>query len=142
VKYEKWRKKLDEYMLSRKEKYPKKHEFVIYSTIPRGYPYYIRADGDFIPVFDSTDHFHFACSRCKEIACVVMVRRHDSYADTPTIYFYLKCPKCGAEGQRKIYLENEKGMFLLFPVRSHPLPAFHEGLIQSDKELAEKEVDR
>ena len=94
--------------MSRKEKYPKKRRFVIYSTIPRGFPYYIGGGGNFIPVFDDTDHFHFACSRCREIACVVMVERRDYYANTPTIYFYLKCPKCGAEGQRKIYLEDSR----------------------------------
>jgi hypothetical protein len=90
-------------------------ERIIYSIIPQGQPYAIGGEGNFTPVFDSTDHFHFACTKCKEIAEVIMVRRHDSYASTPSIYFYLRCPKCGHEGLRKIYLEDTDKHFLSFP---------------------------
>ena len=50
-----------------------------------------------------------------------MVRRYDAYADTPTIYFYLRCPKCKMEGQRKIYLEDSGKHFLQFPVKTEYL---------------------
>lgn len=85
---------------------------IIYSIIPKGKPYLIGGGGYFVPVFDNTDHFHFACGKCEEIAEVIMVRRYDKYARTPTIYFYLRCPKCRNEGQRKIYLEDRGKHFL------------------------------
>ena len=72
-------------------------------------------DPIFVPVFDLTDHFHFVCARCKEISQVLSVIRDDSYANTPTIYFWLKCPICGAVGARKIYLEDQGKHFLAFP---------------------------
>jgi C4-type Zn-finger protein len=69
----------------------------------------------FMAVFDQTDHFHFACPHCKEVAEVVKVERDDRYAHTPTIYFYLHCLKCGARNFRKIYLEDSGKHFLYFP---------------------------
>lgn len=56
---------------------------------------------------DCTDHFWFTCEKCGDRAEVKRVFRDDNYANTPTIYFYLKCPRCGITGQRKIYLEEE-----------------------------------
>ena len=72
-------------------------------------------DGSFVPVFDQTDHFHFVCVKCHEVADVLWVERNDGYANTPTIYFILRCPKCGAQGFRKIYLEDSGKHFLMFP---------------------------
>lgn len=69
----------------------------------------------FIPVFDTTDHLHFACDRCREIAIMLQVKRDDSYANTPTIYFLMLCPKCGNCGIRKIYLEDAGKHYLSFP---------------------------
>ena len=94
----------------------------IYSVFPQGQPYYIKGDGDFIPIFDTTDHFHFACRDCQKLVEILMVRRHDAYADTPTIYFYMRCPKCGKEGQMKTYLEEDEGHFLRYPTQHMPLP--------------------
>lgn len=67
------------------------------------------------PVFDSTDHMHFACGQCKEITTTLLVYRDDSYANTPTIYFLMRCPKCGKCGIRKIYLEDCGKHFMVFP---------------------------
>ena len=71
----------------------------------------------FVPVFDDTDHFHFACAHCEDIAEVVLVERNDAYAHTPTIYFYLRCLKCGTATFRKIYLEDHGKHFLQIPTR-------------------------
>ncbi|MCD6421799.1 hypothetical protein J7L13_00415 [bacterium] len=85
-------------------------------------PYFVKGlPLPFIPVFDCTDHFHWACPKCKEIAKVLLVERNDSYANTPTIYFYLECPKCGGRGFRKIYLEDMGKHYLLFPETLIPL---------------------
>jgi hypothetical protein len=73
-------------------------------------------NGHFVPVFDSTDHLHFSCRKCREIAIMLRVWRGDSYANTPTIYFLMQCPKCTHVGWRKIYLEDEGKHFLTFPV--------------------------
>jgi hypothetical protein len=96
-------------------------EKIIYTQIKRGQPYVIKAGGYFIPVFDSTDHFHFACQDCREIAEVIMVKRHDCYANTPTLYFYLHCPKCGKEDSRKIYLEDSGKHCMGIPSKMEPL---------------------
>jgi hypothetical protein len=69
----------------------------------------------FSPVFDTTDHFHFACDECKEIATILQVERNDSYANTPTIRLLMLCPKCEKCGLRKIYLEDAGKHFLSFP---------------------------
>ncbi len=62
---------------------------------------------NFIPTWDSTDHFHFCCQNCECIANVLKV----DYTQPPknlegiyTIYIFLQCPKCGTTGQRKIHL--------------------------------------
>jgi len=71
-------------------------------------------NGDnFVPTWDSTDHFNFACSKCKSASDILRVevypdRGFDEVSKSGAIYFYLGCPKCGATGQRKIYLELEK----------------------------------
>jgi len=80
---------------------------VIYQKVKPDEAYLLKGDiHAFIPAFDSTDHLAFACKTCKEIAEVLLVKRDDSYAKTPTVYFYLRCPKCGSQGYRKIYLED------------------------------------
>lgn len=99
-----------------------KKKLTVYTTIPRGRPPTMSGARRFVPVFDSTDHFHFACSKCKTIAGIVQVQRRDSYADTPTIYFYLVCPFCGLGGQRKIYLEKLDQKFLGIPTKVEALP--------------------
>jgi hypothetical protein len=68
----------------------------------------IRGD-HFLPTFDSTDHLSFACEKCKTIADVLAIVFNPNYSRPPNprfaLFFYLECPKCGASGQRKIYLD-------------------------------------
>jgi len=77
--------------------------------------------GAFVPVFDSTDHFHFACQYCREIADILLVERDDSYAQTPTLYFHTECPKCKARGFRKIYLTDTGKHYMRLPIRTEML---------------------
>ena len=80
---------------------------MIYQKVKRDEAYRLKGDiHAFVPAFDSTDHLAFACKKCKEIAEILLVERNNAYAKTPTIYFYLRCPKCGSQGYRKIYLED------------------------------------
>jgi len=62
---------------------------------------------NFIPTWDSTDHFHFCCADCGVMADVLEVRFYPYREDGKlyALFFYLGCPKCGATGQRKIYLK-------------------------------------
>jgi hypothetical protein len=66
----------------------------------------IKAD-NFIPSWDSTDHFKFVCRDCKNPADVLRVWFYNNKKrDVKNIlYFYLGCPKCGNTGIRKIYLD-------------------------------------
>jgi len=74
-----------------------------------------------VPVFDSTDHFAWACTKCKEIAQVKLVKRDDSYAQEPTLYFFLVCPKCETTTQKKIYLEDTDKSYLQMPTATELL---------------------
>jgi hypothetical protein len=69
----------------------------------------IDINGDhFLPTFDSTDHLSFVCEECKTVADVLAVLFDPNYSrPNPrfALFFYLGCPKCGASGQRKIYLD-------------------------------------
>jgi hypothetical protein len=57
----------------------------------------------FLPTWDETDHLHFACAGCNNIADILQVflKRDGLF----TLFFWLGCPNCGATGQRKIYLD-------------------------------------
>lgn len=63
---------------------------------------------NFIPSWDSTDHFHFCCGDCGIMADVLQVMFYPRYAEDGKLYalfVYLGCPKCGTTGFRKIYLK-------------------------------------
>jgi len=66
--------------------------------------YGLDARTTFIPVFDPSDHLHFICPKCKEIARILRVELSEIHYAKP-IYFLLQCPKCGNYSQRKIYLK-------------------------------------
>jgi len=61
----------------------------------------------FLPTWDETDHLHFVCAKDKHVADILSVKLDASYSDEVkyALFFYLGCPKCGATGQRKIYLD-------------------------------------
>ena len=61
----------------------------------------------FLPTWDTTDHLHFVCRRCKSVADILQVKFDDNYASDPkyALFFYLGCRKCGVTGQRKVYLD-------------------------------------
>ncbi|RLI19017.1 hypothetical protein DRO54_09280 [Candidatus Bathyarchaeota archaeon] len=63
--------------------------------------------GRFLPTWDGTDHFHFVCAKCKGVADVLAVKFCTDYGGGVkyALFFYLGCRKCGATGQRKIYLD-------------------------------------
>jgi hypothetical protein len=64
----------------------------------------------FLPTWDSTDHFNFACD-CGAIAEIVEVKYRPDYpVEEDTLFFYLECPKCGRTGQRKTYLKYRERM--------------------------------
>jgi hypothetical protein len=66
--------------------------------------------GRFLPTWDSTDHFHFICEECKSVADVLRVKFDANYGGGVkyALFFYLGCRKCGASGQRKIYLDRRR----------------------------------
>lgn len=78
---------------------------LIYSVLDRE-THLIKGDC-FLPTWDTTDHFHFVCEKCKGVADVLMVKFVSDYSDDIkyALFFYLGCRKCGASGQRKIYLD-------------------------------------
>ncbi|RLG97943.1 hypothetical protein DRO19_05070 [Candidatus Bathyarchaeota archaeon] len=62
----------------------------------------------FIPAWDDTDHFSFACAKCGYMAEILSVEWRPDYKENGRLYailFFLKCPNCGATGMRKIYLQ-------------------------------------
>ena len=65
--------------------------------------------GKFLPMWDSTDHLHFACQTCKSVADVLRIKFDAKYSKPPNprfaLFFYLGCPNCGRSGQRKLYLD-------------------------------------
>lgn len=122
-----------EYDKLKREKYPKEKKRVIYSTFARGQPHAIGGMAVFTPIFDSTDHLQFACSKCAEVATVILVRRDDTYANEPTVYFHLRCAKCSAMGQRKIYLEDQRGKFMQIPTAVRPVDIQKQKRIMQDE---------
>ncbi len=66
---------------------------------------------DFIPTYDSTDHFHFACEDCETMLDVLQVDFSPYPQDAEgkqklyALLFYMGCPNCGKTGIRKIYLK-------------------------------------
>jgi len=120
------RKHEDGYVSNRLLRTPKtiRDERVVYSAVdPETLA--IRG-GDFVPSWDSTDHFHWICQRCKVVTDVLQVRYMPGYSNGEgsrlyALFFYLGCVKCGATGHRKIYLARR------------PKPArFHETLIDNE----------
>jgi hypothetical protein len=66
--------------------------------------------GNFIPCYDSTDHFSFVCAKCKTPADVLTMDFTPHMKSPPktkcsTLLFILKCPKCDTVGIRKIHLQ-------------------------------------
>jgi len=78
--------------------------------------YFYELSTAFTPVFDYTDRLHFICPQCKEIAIILRVKRDDSYTNSPTIYFFMQCPKCKNCGVRKICLEDIGKHDMVYPV--------------------------
>jgi len=84
---------------------PKTKGGIIYSAIDNES---ITIHGDvFVPTWNTTDHLHFACQKCKSVADVLRVELADNYSSDAryALFFYLGCRRCGATGQRKIYLD-------------------------------------
>jgi len=82
---------------------------------------YLPGRTHFVPAFDDTDHFHWACEECEAIADVMHVERNDSYAGEPPLYFRLRCPQCGRTGQRKIYSADRDPHFMQIPAETRVL---------------------
>lgn len=60
----------------------------------------------FVPTWDSTDHFHFACPKCGYMADVLSVEFYPHYPKGKyALIFHLGCAKCGRTGTRKIYFK-------------------------------------
>lgn len=92
------------YNFLKKPKYTRKEW--IYQAVDKHH-LFIRG-GTFLPTWDTTDHLHFVCAECKSVADILAVRFVPNYSKSDVkfaLYFYLACPKCGATGQRKIYLD-------------------------------------
>ena len=70
-----------------------------------------KGGSDFIPMWDSTDHFNFCCAKCGCAADVLEVDFYPNYSGDAkgtkmyALFIFLGCPKCGATGFRKIYLK-------------------------------------
>jgi len=68
-------------------------------------------NSNFIPTWDSTDHFHFCCADCNVMADVLQVDFYPYPIDAEgkikiyALFFWLACEKCGSTGLRKIYLK-------------------------------------
>ncbi|MEM2904994.1 MAG: hypothetical protein QW587_04565 [Candidatus Bathyarchaeia archaeon] len=95
----------DGFIVNRFLKRPKAKEGLIYTILDENA---LSIDGaHFIPSWDSTDHLHFVCGRCKGVADVLQVKLDASYAADVryALFFYLGCRLCGATGQRKVYLD-------------------------------------
>lgn len=95
----------DGFIINKLLKKPKVKGGLIYSVLDQD-NYLIHGDS-FLPTWDETDHFHFVCKKCKSVADVLEVRFITNYSKTVkyALFFYLGCRKCGATGQRKIYLD-------------------------------------
>lgn len=85
---------------------PRRRNGEVYSILDR--EYHFIGGGEFDPTWDTTDHFHFICHACLTAADVLEVKLHSPYGGgiKYALFFYLGCPKCGATGQRKIYLDH------------------------------------
>jgi len=62
--------------------------------------------GKFNVKYDTTDHFWFECSNCLIKAKITNIERKN-YDVMSTIYFYLKCPRCGKTAFKKVYKEQK-----------------------------------
>lgn len=95
----------DGFIINRLLKKAKTRGGLIYTALD-GESYSIGGDV-FLPTWDSTDHFHFVCKKCKAVADVLAVKFNTRYGGgvKHALFFYLGCRKCGATGQRKIYLD-------------------------------------
>ena len=95
----------DGFIMNRFSQKPLARGELIYSILDRE-SYLIRGD-HFLPTWDTTDHFHFVCGKCKGVADVLEIRFDPQYGSDVkyALFFYLGCRVCGATGQRKIYLD-------------------------------------
>ena len=55
-------------------------------------------------VFNDTEHFSFQCHSRRSEARAAEAKAVRT--ESPTFYFDLRCPKCGALGTRKVYLQH------------------------------------
>lgn len=93
----------DGFILNKLREKPKARGGILYNIL-RAWSIH----GDvFLPTWDSTDHFHFVCKKCKSVADVLMVKFNTNYGGGVryALFFYLGCRSCGVTGQRKIYLD-------------------------------------
>jgi len=62
---------------------------------------------EFLPTWDTTDHFHFVCAGCHCVANVYEIIFVPKYSGQvgASLHFFLSCPECEKSGQRKIYLK-------------------------------------
>jgi hypothetical protein len=95
----------DVFVANRWLKKPKAKGGAIYTAVdPESF---LIGAAHFLPTWDTTDHFRFACEACKSVADVLAVRFCSHYDSEVkyALFFYLGCRKCGATGQRKIHLD-------------------------------------
>jgi hypothetical protein len=62
--------------------------------------------GNFITVFDATDHFDFLCVKCGKLATIMELRYETWKGEPPTIVVELLCDSCKTMGKRKWYINN------------------------------------
>lgn len=99
------RKTQNGFVINKLLKKPKTKSGVLYSAIDE--QSVLIGGSRFLPTWDETDHFHFVCAKCKSVADILQVRFDANYGKDVkyALFFYLGCRKCGATGQRKIYLD-------------------------------------
>jgi hypothetical protein len=95
----------DGYIINAFRKKPKAKVGIIYTVLEEDHEL---INGDvFIPSWDGTDHLHFVCANCKGVADILQVHFETDYGGDIkyALFFWLGCRKCGATGQRKLYLD-------------------------------------
>jgi hypothetical protein len=84
---------------------PKTRGGVIYTILD--HESFLIGGTTFLPTWDSTDHLHFVCAGCNGVADILTVHFDAHYRSDVkyALFFYLGCRRCGATGQRKMYLD-------------------------------------